>query len=379
MPRASFGPIGCGELVIADEETIPKLLSECPKMLAVAMEGAGVAQAAENAHVNFLEIRGISDLANPEKDDRWHIYAANAAAAFTRGFLRSKPIYPLSEEKRYHSSGDAVLAPPLVILRLQSQRTIRTDELLESLTPKLREREYETVGLDFTDLVDAGGKLTAPESAVTRLVDPKGELMTALSQRGGADFIFHGHAHIPLLVLAGFLTTDRQNVRLYDFHPTTNSWQWPSTGEIFPELHVRGLPERTLRRAGEVILRMPISYQVSTAQTRNVVKNSICDIEIGLQEPQRSIVLSEEQVREYGKIFRQILDKIVQYVPKTEIIHLFYAGPVSLAFHLGQQISENIHPPVIVWNYSRTYEWGINLAHAVMGEPSVIVPSNSTM
>jgi hypothetical protein len=46
---------------------------------------------------------------------------------------------------------------------------------------------------------------------------------------------------------------------------------------------------------------------------------------------------------------------------------LFYAGPVSLAFHLGQQISENIYPPVIVWNYRREqgYNWAVCSVPAV--------------
>jgi hypothetical protein len=57
----------------------------------------------------------------------------------------------------------------------------------------------------------------------------------------------------------------------------------------------------------------------------------------------------------------------------SRCIHLFYAGPVSLAFHLGQQISENIHPPVIVWNYRREqgYNWAVDLLRACREEGGV--------
>lgn len=65
-------------------------------------------------------------------------------------------------------------------------------------------------------------------------------------------------------------------------------------------------------------------------------------------------------------------------MPACRRVHLFYAGPMALAFHLGQQISENIHPPVVVWNYSRRYEWGIDLAAAVSGEPCVVLPAGSS-
>jgi hypothetical protein len=52
---------------------------------------------------------------------------------------------------------------------------------------------------------------------------------------------------------------------------------------------------------------------------------------------------------------------------------------VSLAFHLGQQISENIHPPVIVWNYRREqgYNWAIDLLRACRGEASVRRPGDA--
>jgi nucleoside phosphorylase len=96
LPDVKFGPIACGEEVIADHKALAALQRQCPKMVAVAMEGAGVAKAVLSA-VNpprYLEIRGISDYAGPEKNDGWHEYAANAAAAFTIGFLRSRPLPP---------------------------------------------------------------------------------------------------------------------------------------------------------------------------------------------------------------------------------------------------------------------------------------------
>ena len=54
------------------------------------MEGAGVALAVSDSATEWIEIRGISDYADETKsDDDWRGYAADAAAAFFVGFLRT--------------------------------------------------------------------------------------------------------------------------------------------------------------------------------------------------------------------------------------------------------------------------------------------------
>ncbi len=106
-PKAYFGAIGSGEKVIADAGTISRLLKECSRLLAVAMEGAGVARAAaQQPHPPpFIEVRGICDYANEQKNDDWQPFAAEAAAAFTVGLLRSRPVPPLEANTRRTHKG----------------------------------------------------------------------------------------------------------------------------------------------------------------------------------------------------------------------------------------------------------------------------------
>ena len=91
-PQVHFGPIASGDKVIADDVTVNKLLAQCPELLAIAMEGAGVARAAQHKEgTHFIEIRGISDFADPNKNDNWQARAADAAATFLMTWLRSWP------------------------------------------------------------------------------------------------------------------------------------------------------------------------------------------------------------------------------------------------------------------------------------------------
>ena len=103
---------------------------------------------------------------------------------------------------------------------------------------------------------------------------------------------------------------------------------------------------------------MPISYPIHAADTDALKLEPKLVIELAHPAIGRSVIRSEEQVIEYGRVFRETLDLIRNKMPACRRVHLFYAGPMALAFHIGQQISENIHPPVVVWNFSRAYEWG---------------------
>lgn len=374
LPVARFGPIGSGEKVIANCEIMQKLLHYCPKMLAVGMEGAGVGRAviSEQPSPGFMEIRGISDFADPQKNDEWHDYAANAAASFAIGLLRSRPVEPVSLQELSAESDES----PLFVLCLQSLRLISADELPPSLPPTLKHREIEVLSLDFTDLVQEVDGLPCPQKAAQRLTDPAEELTAALARRRDAQLVFHGLAHIPLAVLTGKMVTDRQPVLLFDYHPsaTPPSWRWPN-GYEYPQMEIYGAPKQEISTLGIVFLRVSVSYRVETRHTGRIGLQPLLEIDLRVPQPVQGIVRSQKQVSEYGREFRRILDLISDKITNCEAIHLFYAGPVALAFHLGQQISGNIHPNVVVWNFrGQQFEWGIDINEAVRCKPCIIWP-----
>ena len=52
--------------------------------------------------------------------------------------------------------------------------------------------------------------------------------------------------------------------------------------------------------------------------------------------------------------------------PRIKTVHLFYAGPNSLAFKFGTVYSESIHRNVIVYNYNGNdtpcFSWAYDIA-----------------
>lgn len=375
MPDVHVEPIACGEKVVADPDSLANIARVCPKMVALAMEGAGAGRAVSSVDhpPRYLEIRGISDYAGPDKNDGWHEYAANAAAAFAVGFLKSRPVAPgpPPEEK-----GAGVAAPTLV-LSVQSLRTIDVAEVLPALGPAERHGELEFLPVDLTDLA-VSRAIRDPEEAARRIAGSRGPLLAALARRSDARLVFHGLASIPPVILAGHVVSDRRPVALLDYHPELSSWAWPESGGQFPPLQAAGVPKRPVKEPCEVIVRISVSYPVLAANTTVVVPDARVEIDLAVPEPARSIVRSEEQTRAYGRAFRAVLDSLCKFVPNCRRVHVFYAGPVALAFHIGQQVSENIHPPVVAWNFSRAYDWAIDLAAATAGEPCVLRAAAST-
>lgn len=71
-PTLRNGPIACLDEVVSSTEWQTELLAAWPKLLGVEMESGGVCYAAEQYRVPVAVVRGVSDLADPEKsDDGW--------------------------------------------------------------------------------------------------------------------------------------------------------------------------------------------------------------------------------------------------------------------------------------------------------------------
>jgi nucleoside phosphorylase len=93
-PRAPIyaaGPIASSDRLVKDPTVLIPWLQTARKLLAVEMESGGVYRAAQE-RCPMLAIRGISDIIGLKRADAWTKYACASAAAFTRAFLRTRPV-----------------------------------------------------------------------------------------------------------------------------------------------------------------------------------------------------------------------------------------------------------------------------------------------
>lgn len=102
-PEIHYGTIASGNKVVKDPETRANIAKIAGKScLCIEMEAAGLMQ-----KFPCLVIRGICDYADSHKNDRWHRYAAAAAAAYAKELLSHVPVRQLRVSPRLLQTMDS--------------------------------------------------------------------------------------------------------------------------------------------------------------------------------------------------------------------------------------------------------------------------------
>ncbi|MDA5133624.1 5'-methylthioadenosine/S-adenosylhomocysteine nucleosidase family protein [Psychrobacter sp. ANT_H3] len=93
-------PIATGATVTEDEQIFNNLSSYMRKVLGLDMEGSGLAASADSYDIPFIFAKGVSDFADPYKDDRYRTFAARASAELLILLLRnSESLFNRKEDK----------------------------------------------------------------------------------------------------------------------------------------------------------------------------------------------------------------------------------------------------------------------------------------
>ena len=359
-PTVHFGPIASGEKVIANADRLEELKQLHSKLAAVEMESFGVALATSEwtGNPKFIAFRGVSDYADESKNDDWQAYAADSAAAFTVGFLRSGGIPLRVVEQSQHQTGKT-----LVAMRHQSMEPLPSLSV-GALPEAFGITKIVDIVIDQTDLYN-NDRLTNPVEAAMRQRDITSQLSDALNTYPDAEVGYCGIAHIPLLFHIGCQVLTRIPLHLFDHNRHTKQWDLLQSGEDYPQITLEGLPDIVTQEGGDVIVRVSISYPVTFEDIEGIVPNPTASIHLKIDLPKIDVVTSMEQLQQYSSVFRDMLDEIHNKLPNTERVHIFYAGPVPLAVYFGRQISKTIHPRIIVYNHSTKanphYAWGLEV------------------
>jgi nucleoside phosphorylase len=196
IPQVHFGVIGSGEKVITDPKVSEELSSHWAKLIGLEMEGVGTALAAWRAATppGFLIVKGISDWADPEKDDSWRGYAAEASAVFALALLRAEPFEPRSRPSAAHVSG----SPPTLVEPVEPPSrppTVHTGGPPPKYSGEVKREVCQRLDVDWKDLADHFGVEVRDRRRFEPGREPEG-LWEWLERRGRLGELSEGFARI---------------------------------------------------------------------------------------------------------------------------------------------------------------------------------------
>jgi nucleoside phosphorylase/NTP pyrophosphatase (non-canonical NTP hydrolase) len=86
QPKVHYGRIGASNTLLKNPHLRDQLRKDCD-VIAIEMEGSGIADAAWQSGQHYLVIRGVCDYCDEKKNDLWQTYAAVAAASYARAVI----------------------------------------------------------------------------------------------------------------------------------------------------------------------------------------------------------------------------------------------------------------------------------------------------
>ncbi len=261
-----------------------------------------------------------------------------------------------------------------VAVRHQSFQPLTGPLPKDALPLKMRKRRIDTLDCDQSNFL-SGGALD-PIGAVRQQQRLAFEIAGIIKTDSSAALGYYGIVHIPLQFLAGCSVSTFPKVALFELQRETSTWRELADGDA-PDLDVT--VSRTIDPPAPIacVVRIAVSYAVGAGEPSEVVGGPYRDYSISIGKPGIDKVTHYSQVDAICRAFRQVLDEIHGELPKNLVVHVFYAGPVSVGFSLGRRISRTIHNPVLVYNYTKSstpaYAWGVEVTKEGKPEDMVVI------
>ena len=152
----------------------------------------------------------------------------------------------------------------------------------------------------------------------------------------------------PLLMELGRLLCDIVPVDVYQLHREPQGWRWPGdSGRV--TFRVR----RPESAPGPVALVLALSGTVKDRRIVDVLGHDARIWAIEAQEPHNDALKRREDLTQFRRLVRSMLNQIKAAHGEREVIHVFPALPVSAAIEVGRVWMPKADLPLVVYDQNR--------------------------
>ena len=256
--------------------------------------------------------------------------------------------------------------PTVATIRHDSMEAVTIPLQWSALPANLANAYIRPFDIDQTAFYKNGVLSAAGAGAAVQMqTDLVTGVRSLVADKPDAEVVYYGKAHIPLVFLAGHNLSIGRPIRFYELDRQRGDWWAIDETASGDELGLRLARTDENKNNPAVAIRISLSYQVHSSDVADVFGKSYRDVHISIAEPHVDSVRTRHQIEAIAKMFRTVLDELKAEEPEPTGIHVFYSGPMSVAFCLGRQISPTIHSPVFVYNFTAKttpkYAWALQV------------------
>jgi nucleoside phosphorylase len=181
-PIVHFGVVASGDKVITDPVFRDKLLSNWSQLVGFEMEGGGAAIAAyeSNFSQGILAIKGMCDWGDVSKNDDWQEYAAESAACFVIGLLKSAPF---ESKLKFHNHNPQDSNQIRLILETKKYVNEAKTVLPKTFSSEAKREFLRRIGDEWKDLADELKFEVYEQDKWGRNQEPARELWNSLERK----------------------------------------------------------------------------------------------------------------------------------------------------------------------------------------------------
>jgi hypothetical protein len=153
----------------------------------------------------------------------------------------------------------------------------------------------------------------------------------------------------PLLIELGRLLGDIVPVTVHQKHREPDTWRWQA-GQPAIAYQVTEPEERARAR---VALKIALSATVTDERIHAALGDDVAIWSLTAESPHNDIMRRPDDLQEYKRLLRSILDRIKAAHGEDAVIDVFPALPVSAAVETGRVLMPKADLPLRIWDQNR--------------------------
>ncbi|MCW2249226.1 hypothetical protein M2352_004886 [Azospirillum fermentarium] len=278
---------------------------------------------------------------------------------------------------RVYGNQAAKPASTLIAIRHQSQEALGSQLTAGDLPASLGNAAILPLDVDQSSFY-LDGRVHDVAGAVRVQERLRSKVEGMVVAHPGAEVAYYGIAHIPFAFLAGAELSTKPRIQLFELDRGSGRWRWVDAVAPGDDLGVTTAAQDSGEGTRDVAIRIAVSFPVPEADVAEALGRPFHDRLITVAAPARDIIHTTAQIEAVCKAFDRVLDELHNNLPKDVRVHVFYAGPVSLAFSLGRRVTRTIHHRIRVHNFegrsTPKYAWSLDVSGGLLPQAMVERP-----